>query len=159
AKERLTPSSRKLALDWNGEALAVPVADYYAACAPLVDRTLDTMAPLLRRLDDDGERADGAGLFAGGGASGRPPGGGGRAAGGVGPPVALPVRRRGDRARHRGRRRGRVRPGRALRAPLRRVPRGARRARGRVRRDLRPRRRAGRRAARADVPRGAQPGA
>ncbi|HKA86664.1 MAG TPA: Hsp70 family protein [Haliangiales bacterium] len=72
AKERLTPSSRKLALDWNGEALAVPVADYYAACAPLVDRTLDTMAPLLRRLDDDGERDDVAGIYVVGGASALP---------------------------------------------------------------------------------------
>jgi molecular chaperone DnaK (HSP70) len=73
AKERLTPSTRKLALEWDGRELAVSAADYYAASAPLVDRTLDTMAPLLRRLDDDGERDDVAGIYVVGGASALPP--------------------------------------------------------------------------------------
>jgi molecular chaperone DnaK (HSP70) len=73
AKERLTPSTRRIVVDWDGGEIAVPAADFYAACAPLVERTLDTMAPLLRRLDDDGERDDVAGIYVVGGASALPP--------------------------------------------------------------------------------------
>ncbi len=72
AKERLTPSSRRMTIDVGGEEVVVSAADFYAACGPLVDRTLDTMAPLLRRLDDDGERDDVAGIYVVGGASALP---------------------------------------------------------------------------------------
>lgn len=61
AKETLHPNSRKIALDLGGvlpqgaegAEVSVSVADYYDACAPLIDRTLDAMTPVLARLDRD----------------------------------------------------------------------------------------------------------
>jgi len=66
AKERLNPSSKKLVIDLD-EALAldggaaaspagsspvlVAVADFYEACAPLVERSIDAMVPVMSRLD------------------------------------------------------------------------------------------------------------
>ncbi len=83
AKERLNPSSRKLSVDLEhalGEAaprgeVSIPVTSIYDACAPLVDATIDTMLPLMRRLEgdtsanDDHERDDIAGIYVVGGAS------------------------------------------------------------------------------------------
>jgi molecular chaperone DnaK (HSP70) len=44
AKEKLGPQSRKLTIDTDGgEAVVVPVADYYAACQPLVERSTRTV--------------------------------------------------------------------------------------------------------------------
>ncbi len=86
AKEKLNPSSKKLTIDLEaclGEKapkaeLSFPVADYYAAVTPLVEQTLEAMAPVLKRLDGeapkggDDELADIAGLYVTGGASALP---------------------------------------------------------------------------------------
>ncbi|MBI5619151.1 MAG: Hsp70 family protein [Gammaproteobacteria bacterium] len=79
AKERLTPQSRRISLDLGpllGETI-VAVDAFYAAATPLVERTLEAMAPVLARLDDGAEEApDGlaeiAGLYLVGGGSGLP---------------------------------------------------------------------------------------
>src|SRR5262249_15814481 len=55
------PSSRRVVVDGVGE---VAVADYYAACAPLIERTLETLG----RLPEDGL----AGIYVVGGASALP---------------------------------------------------------------------------------------
>jgi molecular chaperone DnaK (HSP70) len=78
AKERLNPSSRRIALDLpelGGEA-HVAVADFYAGCEPLIGRTIDAMAPLMARLEgaaatrgDDDVPGDVAGIYVVGGAS------------------------------------------------------------------------------------------
>ncbi len=68
AKERLNPSSRKVVVEVDGAGeVAIPVAEYYAACAPLVERTLETLAPVVAR-EDDGL----AGIYVVGGASSLP---------------------------------------------------------------------------------------
>ncbi len=58
AKERLNPSSRKLVIDLDGALgateVVVPVAQYYERCAPLVERTIEAMRPVLRRLEGEG---------------------------------------------------------------------------------------------------------
>jgi molecular chaperone DnaK (HSP70) len=62
AKERLNPSSRKLVIDLDpglgleGDAteVVVPVARYYERCVPLVERTIEAMRPVLRRLEGEG---------------------------------------------------------------------------------------------------------
>jgi len=69
AKERLNPSSRKLAIDLDaalGEEapkseVAVPVAEIYEACAPLVDASIEVMLPVMAKLDsEDGHAGDAA---------------------------------------------------------------------------------------------------
>jgi molecular chaperone DnaK (HSP70) len=66
AKERLGPQTRKISVELDGgEAVVVPVADYYAACQPLVDRTLEALASI--------HRDDVAGIYVVGGASALPP--------------------------------------------------------------------------------------
>jgi molecular chaperone DnaK (HSP70) len=61
AKERLNPSSRKISIDLEhalgdrapaAEAV-IPVAAFYDACAPLVDRSIDAMVPVMARLESD----------------------------------------------------------------------------------------------------------
>ncbi len=84
AKERLNPSSRKVTIDLDaalGDAapkseIAVPVAEVYEACAPLVEASIEAMLPVMRKLDsEDGpasdvvERDDIAGIYVVGGAS------------------------------------------------------------------------------------------
>jgi molecular chaperone DnaK (HSP70) len=83
AKERLNPSSRKISIDLEAalgaEAPAamavVTVADFYAACMPLVTRSIDAMVPVMARLDgaatEDGDAAldEIAGIYVVGGAS------------------------------------------------------------------------------------------
>jgi len=72
AKERINPSSRKLAIDVEASLgplaktseIVVPVADYYEACAPLVERAIEAMVPVMAQLDDDL-----AGIYVVGGAS------------------------------------------------------------------------------------------
>ena len=78
AKERLTPQSRRISLDLGpvlGETI-VMVDAFYAAASPLVEQTLEAMAPVLARLDDApggaGALADIAGLYLVGGGSGLP---------------------------------------------------------------------------------------
>ena len=91
AKEALNPSSKRIVLDLDEafgpgpEGLAsgprevtVPVAEYFDRCAPLVQKTLDAMAPVLLRLDarltkkGDDPLAELAGLYVVGGASALP---------------------------------------------------------------------------------------
>lgn len=77
-KERLHPSTRKIAVELEGglgEA-TIPASEFYEAAAFLVERTIDAMAPILTRLDDDEARAavpdDVAGIYVVGGASSLP---------------------------------------------------------------------------------------
>jgi len=80
AKEALNASSRKITLDLEAclgkEArtpeLTLAAADYYDACEPLVDQTLEAMAPVLARASEGGELADVAGVYVVGGASSLP---------------------------------------------------------------------------------------
>jgi molecular chaperone DnaK (HSP70) len=59
AKERLNPSSRKISIDVElslGELaksseVVVPVADFYEACTPLVERAIEAMLPVMSRLE------------------------------------------------------------------------------------------------------------
>jgi molecular chaperone DnaK (HSP70) len=59
AKERLNPSSRKISIDVEAAlgALAktgeivVPVAEFYEACMPLVERAIEVMVPVMSKLD------------------------------------------------------------------------------------------------------------
>jgi molecular chaperone DnaK (HSP70) len=81
AKERLNPSSRKISIDLEAAlgALApsaeivVPVSELYEACAPLVERSIEAMVPVMARLegaaDAEGALADIAGIYVVGGAS------------------------------------------------------------------------------------------
>ncbi|MDB4933583.1 MAG: hypothetical protein JWP87_555 [Labilithrix sp.] len=85
AKERLNPSSRKISIDVelalgalaNAPEIVVPVAEFYEACMPLVERAIEAMIPVMSRLEgaaphgDDVETAlsDIAGIYVVGGAS------------------------------------------------------------------------------------------
>ncbi|MBX3230837.1 MAG: Hsp70 family protein [Labilithrix sp.] len=82
AKERLNPSSKKLTVEIDDAPIAIPVSDVYEACTPLVERSIEAMLPVMRRLDaEDGsagagsgsgsgeERDDIAGIYVVGGAS------------------------------------------------------------------------------------------
>src|SRR6185437_4987658 len=65
AKERLNPSSRRIVIDLEsclGDLAPVPevtvgVAEYYDICVPLVQRTIEAMAPVMARLE---QRSDDA---------------------------------------------------------------------------------------------------
>jgi molecular chaperone DnaK (HSP70) len=86
AKERLHASSRKITLDLDaslGEAAPAPevtlqVSDFYDACAPLVERSLEALRPVVERGGGEGDPdvdalpADVAGLYVVGGASSLP---------------------------------------------------------------------------------------
>jgi molecular chaperone DnaK (HSP70) len=83
AKEALHPNSRKITLDLEealGEAapadsVAIPVQDYYEACAPLIERSIDAMLPVMGQLDAEESTAtpeDLAGIYVVGGASALP---------------------------------------------------------------------------------------
>ncbi|MGD0524099.1 MAG: Hsp70 family protein [Polyangiaceae bacterium] len=81
AKERLNPSSRKITIDLEDALqrahpeVTLPVASFYEACAPLVDRSIEAMLPVMSRLDasggggPDGLPDDVAGIYVVGGAS------------------------------------------------------------------------------------------
>ncbi len=82
AKERLNPSSRKLTVDVEavlGERapkadVSVPVDAIYERCAPLVERSIEAMLPVMQALEsedaaEDGTRTDIAGIYVVGGAS------------------------------------------------------------------------------------------
>ena len=70
-KERLHPSSRKIVIDLEAALgplaprpeVVVQTADYYELCAPLVERTVLAMAPVMEHLDEV------AGIYVVGGAS------------------------------------------------------------------------------------------
>lgn len=73
AKENLSPQSKRIVLDVAGEAVVVPVPEFYAAARPLVERSVATLEPLLGELDADGlEQAEVAGLYLVGGGSNLP---------------------------------------------------------------------------------------
>lgn len=86
AKERLHPNSRKVALELDlgpahdGEVreVSVPTAQYYEACEPLVERTIEAMLPVIGRAGIENEPTDGveladiAGIYVVGGASALP---------------------------------------------------------------------------------------
>jgi molecular chaperone DnaK (HSP70) len=83
AKERLNPSSRKISIDIEAalgtaapvSMAVVTVADFYAACLPLVTRSIEAMVPVMARLDgaaseeSDTPRDEIAGIYVVGGAS------------------------------------------------------------------------------------------
>lgn len=73
AKERLTPQSKRLALDVAGTPITVSVSDFYERATPLVERAITAMAPLVGGLDDTDESlAEVAGIYLVGGASSLP---------------------------------------------------------------------------------------
>jgi molecular chaperone DnaK (HSP70) len=81
AKEQLTANSRRVSVDLESalgakapvSVVTLPVAEYFAACQPLVDRTVEAMQPLLKRLPGDDASLDGvAGLYVVGGGSSLP---------------------------------------------------------------------------------------
>jgi molecular chaperone DnaK (HSP70) len=80
AKESLNPSSKKVTIDLESSLgaraprpeVTLAVSDFYDACAPLVEQTLDVMVPLMTRMDDEvGSPGldDIAGIYVVGGAS------------------------------------------------------------------------------------------
>jgi molecular chaperone DnaK (HSP70) len=84
AKEALTAASRKVTIDLEAvfgtgaprPEVTLPVADFYDACTPLVERTVDVMLPLMTRAQDEEALAgaipalgDIAGIYVVGGAS------------------------------------------------------------------------------------------
>lgn len=73
AKEQLAPQSKRIALEVNGDPLTLKVDDFYTACAPLVEATVEAMRPLIGWLDDDVPlMTDIAGIYLVGGASSLP---------------------------------------------------------------------------------------
>ncbi len=82
AKERLNPNSRRIAIDLEavlGDAAKEPevtiaVQDFYEAAAPLVERTIVAMEPVMAKLDEDVDEAmtEIAGIYVVGGASALP---------------------------------------------------------------------------------------
>ena len=61
AKESLNPNSRRVVVELDhalGSAapmpeVSVPVTDFYDACMPLVDRTIETMLPVMATMDEE----------------------------------------------------------------------------------------------------------
>jgi len=79
-KEAVNPNTRKLVVDLAAlgrhEPLVLPIDEVYAACAPLVEQTLDAMEPAMldpRREREDVDWNELAGLYVVGGASAFPP--------------------------------------------------------------------------------------
>lgn len=74
AKERLTPQSRRMLIeggygDDEREPVIIAVDDFYTAAAPLVERTIDALEPLVGELDQESGIA---GIYLVGGGSGLP---------------------------------------------------------------------------------------
>lgn len=73
AKEHLSPQSKRIALDVGGADVVVRTEDFYEAATPLVEASVDAMAPLIGGLDGaEPDLADIAGIYLVGGASGLP---------------------------------------------------------------------------------------
>jgi len=79
-KESVNPNTRKLVVDLAAlgrhEPLVVPTDEVYAACAPLVQQTLEAMEPAMRdpRRENEGvDWSELAGIYVVGGASAFPP--------------------------------------------------------------------------------------
>ncbi len=83
AKESLNPSSRRITIDLEDALgplaptaqVSLNVAEFYEACMPLVDRSIEAMTPVMARLDGavaedlDGALEEIAGIYVVGGAS------------------------------------------------------------------------------------------
>jgi molecular chaperone DnaK (HSP70) len=80
AKEHLHPNSRKIAVDLEAALgrlapkpeVVVLVSDYYAACQPWIDRTVEAMVPVMTRFEEEARApdiADIAGIYVVGGGS------------------------------------------------------------------------------------------
>lgn len=74
AKERLTPQAKRLVIDLDGAGVIQPVAPFYEAATPLIERTIDVMSPLIGAATDEQtpELSDIAGIYLVGGASSLP---------------------------------------------------------------------------------------
>lgn len=75
AKERLTPQTRRIMLEIEGEPVVVAVDDFYEAAQPLVERSIEEMEPLVGALDKESASqslAEVAGIYLVGGGSGLP---------------------------------------------------------------------------------------
>lgn len=73
-KERIQPQSRKIAIDLasiGGPTVTIAVEAFYEAAAPLAQRTIEAMRPLVPQLDEEG-LVDVAGIYLVGGGSGLP---------------------------------------------------------------------------------------
>ncbi len=80
AKEALNPASRKVTVDLESALgrgaprpeVTLPVTAYYEACAPLVERTIEAMLPLVETLREEAQApglAEVAGIYVVGGAA------------------------------------------------------------------------------------------
>jgi molecular chaperone DnaK (HSP70) len=79
AKEALSPSSRKITLDLEAvlgkraprPEVTIPALAFYEECMPLVTRSIDAMAPLMTRADNEAatDYSEVAGIYVVGGAS------------------------------------------------------------------------------------------
>lgn len=72
AKERLSPQSKRVAIEVQGTPVSVPVTDFYREATVLVERALEAMAPLVDGSDGHSDLADIAGIYLVGGSSGLP---------------------------------------------------------------------------------------
>lgn len=75
AKERLTPQSRRLVVDLDGEPVLIEVEEAYRHITPLIEESVTAMEPLVGRLEADEvaeSLAEVAGVYLVGGASGLP---------------------------------------------------------------------------------------
>jgi molecular chaperone DnaK (HSP70) len=74
AKERLSPQSKRIAVEVGGEPVIVRVDDFYAAASGLVQASLEAMSPLVGSLADEVDAIGGqvAGIYLVGGGSGLP---------------------------------------------------------------------------------------
>lgn len=72
AKERLSPQTKRMALEVGNEVVLVPVQTFYEKAEPLVLRTVEAMTPLVGDLGERADLAEVAGIYLVGGASGLP---------------------------------------------------------------------------------------
>lgn len=73
AKEHLSPQSRRILLEVDGEQVTVQVADFYERAIPLVEASIEAMAPLVEGMEGESALSgDIAGIYLVGGASALP---------------------------------------------------------------------------------------
>ncbi len=72
AKERLAPQTRRIVVDVADAPTVVPVKLFFDSVAPLIERTIHAMAPLVGGLDDPTDLAEVAGIYLVGGGSALP---------------------------------------------------------------------------------------
>lgn len=74
AKEALNPNSRRITVDLDDSSVSMAVADFYEAAAPLVERSIDTIADVLPagEGDDRFDTSQLAGVYVVGGGSDLP---------------------------------------------------------------------------------------